>query len=183
MSCTFVQLHSPCLPLAAGPQQLGLSLSSSQVQHDRSLSSFGLLSCRYQVCKNIALQKADSNPDVCKALGQPLATGPWYNARWVRMCDQQAMAMLLPSHLPGCSLGLTHRGHIAQCQLTVIGQKSSSDIYMRVSLSSHNGNGTCARNTSTSKQGRLLLLQALRSLWPRRWPGKVGPGAHCCTTY
>ena len=146
------------------------------------LSCFGLFSCRYQVCKDIALQKADSNPEVCKALGQPLATGPWYNARWVSMCDQQAMPGPPPNHLPGCSLGLTHRGHIAHCQLTVVGPKSSSDIYMRVSLSSHQGHGRCARNTSPSKQDCLLLLQALRSLWPCRWPGKVGPGALCCTT-
>lgn len=58
----------------------------------------------------LALEKATANVELSEQLGLPLTSGPWYNA----------------------SIGLTHRDNIANCQLTVIGSKHSSDIYTRV---------------------------------------------------
>lgn len=57
------------------------------------------------------LDLAQKNSQLCELLGEPLTTGPWYNA----------------------SLAFSHKAHIANCKFRVDGTKCSSDVIVRVS--------------------------------------------------
>ena len=72
-----------------------------------------------------ALERASDNAELAELLGLPLHPGPWYNA----------------------SMSLTHKAHIANCQFALVGTKNSSDVYIRVCLTSPN-----IRSESTGMQ-------------------------------
>lgn len=91
----------------------------------------------------LALEKATANAELSEQLGLPLTSGPWYNA----------------------SIGLTHRENIANCQLTVVGSKHSSDIYIRVSTSAPfilQLRLLCTNNMFAEYLGMLFLVLLLR---------------------
>lgn len=56
------------------------------------------------------LKLAQKNDKLCELLGEPLTTGPWYNA----------------------SLAFSHSAHIANCKFRVDGTNCSSDVIVRV---------------------------------------------------
>ena len=93
--------------------------------------------------RRLALEKATANAELSEHLGLPLTSGPWYNA----------------------SIGLTHRDYIANCQLTVVGSKHSSDIYTRVSTSAHSIlqlRLLCTNKYTAGYLGMLFLMLLLR---------------------